>query len=93
MLAEAWEPELTAGAFDACYAWDLLHTMNDIAAGKKTAAALPAYFRKTDSLYAPRTILMNFLTNHDENSWNGTINERYGDLQKAFAVLDRKSVV
>ncbi len=30
---------------------------------------------------------MNFLTNHDENSWNGTINERYGDLQKAFAVL------
>lgn len=87
MLAEAWEPELTAGAFDACYAWDLLHTMNDIAAGKKTAAALPAYFQKTDTLYAPRTILMNFLTNHDENSWNGTINERYGDLQKAFAVL------
>lgn len=87
MLAEAWEPELTAGAFDACYAWDLLHTMNDIAAGKKTAEALPAYFQKTDSMYAPRTILMNFLTNHDENSWNGTIGERYGDLQKAFAVL------
>lgn len=87
MLAEAWEPELTAGAFDACYAWDLLHTMNDIAAGKKTAAVLPAYVRKMDSLYAPRTILMNFLTNHDENSWNGTIGERFGDLQKAFAVL------
>lgn len=87
MLAEAWEPELTAAAFDACYAWDLLHTMNDIAAGKKTAAALPAYFHKADSLYAPRTILMNFLTNHDENSWNGTINERFGDMQKAFAVL------
>lgn len=87
MLAEAWEPELTAGAFDACYAWDLLHTMNDIAAGKKTAAALPAYFRRVDSLYAPRTILMNFLTNHDENSWNGTIGERLGDLQRTFAVL------
>lgn len=87
MLAEAWEPELTAGAFDACYAWDLLHTMNDIAAGKKTAAVLPAYFHKVDSLYTSRTILMNFLTNHDENSWNGTIGERFGDLQKAFAVL------
>lgn len=87
MLAEAWEPELTAGAFDACYAWDLLHTMNDIAAGKKTAAVLSDYIRRTDSLYLPRTILMNFLTNHDENSWNGTIGERLGDLQKAFAVL------
>lgn len=87
MLAEAWEPELTAGAFDACYAWDLLHMMNDIAAGKKTAADLPAYFHRVDSVYAPRTILMNFLTNHDENSWNGTIGERYGDLQRAFAVL------
>lgn len=87
MLAEAWEPELTEGAFDACYAWDLLHTMNDIAAGNKTAAGLPAYFHKVDTMYAPRTILMNFLTNHDENSWNGTINERFGDLQKTFAVL------
>ena len=87
MLAEAWEPELTEGAFDACYAWDLLHTMNDIAGGKQTTAVLPAYFRRTDSLYAPRTILMNFLTNHDENSWNGTIDERFSDLQKAFAVL------
>lgn len=87
MLAEAWEPELTEGAFDACYAWDLLHTMNDIAGEKKTAAVLPEYFRKVDSMYAPRTILMNFLTNHDENSWNGTIEERFGDLQKAFAVL------
>lgn len=30
---------------------------------------------------------MNFLTNHDENSWSGTVEERFGDLEKAFAVL------
>ena len=25
------------------------------------------------------------MDNHDENSWNGTINERFGDAQRAFA--------
>jgi glycosidase len=30
---------------------------------------------------------MNFITNHDENSWNGTIKERLGESWKAMAVL------
>ena len=30
---------------------------------------------------------MMFTTNHDENSWNGTVFERYGLGHKAFAVL------
>jgi glycosidase len=30
---------------------------------------------------------MVFLDNHDENSWNGTINSRMGEAQKAFAVF------
>ena len=30
---------------------------------------------------------MNFLTNHDENSWNGTEFERYGKGVETFAVL------
>jgi 1,4-alpha-glucan branching enzyme len=30
---------------------------------------------------------MNFTTNHDENSWNGTVHERYGEGFKTFAVL------
>ena len=30
---------------------------------------------------------MNFTTNHDENSWNGTVHERYGEGYKIFAVL------
>jgi 1,4-alpha-glucan branching enzyme len=30
---------------------------------------------------------MVFLDNHDENSWNGTINSRMGVAQKAFAVF------
>jgi glycosidase len=30
---------------------------------------------------------MVFMDNHDENSWNGTINSRMGDAQNAFAVF------
>jgi len=30
---------------------------------------------------------MNFTSNHDENSWNGTVHERYGEGFKTFAVL------
>ena len=30
---------------------------------------------------------MHFLTNHDENSWNGTVFERLGEGHRAFAVL------
>jgi glycosidase len=30
---------------------------------------------------------MGFVTNHDENSWNGTMEERYGDAGDAMAVL------
>ena len=30
---------------------------------------------------------MTFITNHDENSWNGTVKERLGDAGEAFAVL------
>jgi 1,4-alpha-glucan branching enzyme len=30
---------------------------------------------------------MNFITNHDENSWTGTIQERLGDGAEVFAML------
>ena len=30
---------------------------------------------------------MYFVTNHDENSWNGTVYERFGEAYPAFATL------
>lgn len=87
MLAEAWEPELSDKAFDAVYGWDLMHTMNAIAKGEKDASVLPEYFAKNDTLYQKHAYVMNFLTNHDENSWAGTTEERYDSLEQAFAVL------
>lgn len=37
--------------------------------------------------YPKDTYLMNMITNHDLNSWEGTEFERLGDLNKTFAVL------
>jgi 1,4-alpha-glucan branching enzyme len=37
--------------------------------------------KKIDTTYQQDDILMNFITNHDENSWNGSVKERMGDAQ------------
>lgn len=89
MLAEAWEPELLKGEdlFDMAYAWDGHHVMNEIAQGEKTVRDFDAYMTKKDSLYEKDDILMNFTTNHDENSWNGTIKERMGEAAEALVAL------
>lgn len=87
MLAEAEKPELTLRAFDMDYAWNLHHIMNQIAQGKQGVCAIAQYSKKQDSLYAQSAIRMNFTSNHDENSWNGTEFERMGPAAKTFAAL------
>ncbi|MBC8757625.1 alpha-amylase [Kordia sp. YSTF-M3] len=88
MLAEAWEPELLKGElFDMAYGWDTHHRMNHIAKGEETVADWDKRMQQVDSLYEPDDILMNFVTNHDENSWNGSIEERMGDGAEAFTAL------
>lgn len=88
MLAEdESEVELLDNAFDMHYGWEFHHLMNQIAQGEANAEVLNEYFAKTDSLLDDDDIKMNFLTNHDENSWNGTIEERLGEAHKAMAVL------
>ncbi len=87
MLAEGWEPELLANGFDMGYAWDTHHKMNDIAKGKANVIDWDKRMKQIDSLYTKEDILMNFTSNHDENSWNGTVKERMGDASEMFTAL------
>lgn len=88
MLAEAWEPELMTGKlFDMAYGWDTHHRLNHIAQGEETVSDWDKRMQEIDSLYEDDDILMNFVTNHDENSWNGTIEERMGDAGPAMTAL------
>lgn len=87
MLMESNKDYLFKGIFDMGYGWDLHHTMNDVAKGKKTVEDIDSYMTKKDTMYDRSDILMNFTSNHDENSWNGTAYERMGDAAETFAAL------
>ncbi len=87
MLAEAEKPaHRNMGLFAMSYAWSFHHLMNAIAAGKEPAAAISAWLEK-DRRAFKRGYHMQFITNHDENSWNGTVRERLGNAADAMAVL------
>jgi glycosidase len=73
--------------FDTNYAWELHHLMNSIAQGKDSVKSLKKYYLKEKSIFPPNVYRMVFMDNHDENSWNGTINSRMGEAQNAFAVF------
>ena len=79
--------ELTESAFDMYYGWSLHHLMNGVAQGMNTVEDLWANFAKADSTIRPEAIRMNFISNHDENSWNGTEQERMGDAVNLFAAF------
>jgi hypothetical protein len=44
-----------------------------MAKGQVTVKAFDDYMIKIDSVLQDDDINMNFVTNHDENSWNGTL--------------------
>ena len=87
MLAEANEPELHEYAFDMTYAWSMHSLWNEIAQGNKTIDDLVKQFETEKTKYNSSDYRMNFTSNHDENTWKGTVFERLGDAVKTFAVL------
>lgn len=87
MLAEAEQPALLEKAFDMQYAWEGHHLLNDIAKGEKNAKDFQAYIKKQDTVLQDDDINMNFVTNHDENSWAGTLRERMPNNKQLFTAL------
>jgi glycosidase len=87
MLAEGESPALHEKAFDATYGWDLFKLMRRISDSSSPATDLWAYLERDAATYPPDAYRMYFTSNHDENSWNGTTYEMFGDGTRAFAVL------
>jgi len=86
MLAEGENPNLHTAGFDATYAWSVMGSMSDLVAGKKTLWQFDSILNRNILLY-PDALRMYFTTNHDENSWNGTEFEKFGEAYKALAVF------
>ncbi len=87
MLAEAETDDLMDKAFDMNYSWELMHITQKIAKGKQKATDLVEYLKNDAQRFPQNVLRMTFTSNHDENSWNGTVYERYPNCYKTFAAL------
>lgn len=86
MLAEDNQKEILS-AFDMAYGWEVHHMLNDIAQGTKNADSLKVLFDKMNTSFPQYGQLMNFTSNHDENSWSKTEYDRMGSSAEQMAVL------
>lgn len=87
MLAEWDARDLHKNAFDMTYAWSLHNVMQDVAMGKKDASAIFMHFAHILNSWPDNAILMNFVDNHDKNSWDKTMFARFGDYLHTCIVL------
>lgn len=87
MLAEWDENKMHKDAFHMTYSWGMHHRMNEIAKGHMNADSIDAFLASDRSKFQPEDFRLQFTSNHDENSWNGTVYERFGDGAKTFAVF------
>jgi len=86
LLAEAEKAEI-APYFDMSYAWSFHHLLGEVLRGEKPKTALKENVDSSKENFGANHTMMMFTTNHDENSWSGTVFDRYGDAHKAMAVL------
>jgi len=89
MLAESEDPKFHDAGFNATYAWNIMWATVDVAQGKHSLQYLDSVLNQNFSTFPKNAERMYFTSNHDENSWNGTEFEKYGDAYKAFAVFSQ----
>ncbi len=87
MLAEWQDPELHEYAFDASYAWRWKEIMQDIVQGTADASDIAGYYDDHQSIWPRDSMRMAYTENHDQNSWDGSTGDIYGDALEAAMVL------
>ena len=73
--------------FDMSYNWSGHHVLNKIFKKENNSKDLKENIVRNINDYSSEHILMNFTSNHDENTWAGTVFDRYGNGAKTFAAL------
>lgn len=88
MLAEAEDRELHRKAFDITYNWTLWNILHQIAMNERSVKTLTeAYIAEHVSIFPKEGIRLNFIDNHDKNSWEGNPYSNFGDALKAATVF------
>jgi len=74
------------GTFDAAYTWTWMHRTEDYYKKHLSPDILDTVLNQYDAI-GDASMRTWFTSNHDENSWNGSEYEKYGDMAKALAVF------
>ncbi len=72
--------------FDCSYSWAWMHKTEDFYKKSLPLSTLDSLLHRYDTA-VKNSMNLWFTTNHDENSWNGSEYEKYGDMAKALAVF------
>ena len=73
--------------FDATFTWEWMHQTENFYKGKIKLNSLYDVLAKYDTEFPAAAYRMYFTSNHDENSWNGTGEEKYGHMLQPLAVF------
>ncbi len=85
---DQWDNPDYMEVFDACYTWKWMHVTKEFyQSQQRDIMALDSVLMHYESLHPKPAIRAWFTSNHDENSWNGTEYEKYGDMAKPLAVF------
>jgi len=74
------------GTFDAAYTWTWMHKTEDFYKKNLSLDVLDTVLKEYDAI-GDSSMRTWFTSNHDENSWNGSEYEKYGNMAKALAVF------
>ncbi|QEC42641.1 alpha-amylase family glycosyl hydrolase [Pseudobacter ginsenosidimutans] len=73
--------------FDSCYAWRWMHATEKYFRRETDLRSLVQLLSTYEKDFPEGTLPLFFTSNHDENSWNGTEFEKYGDAARLLAVF------
>jgi glycosidase len=73
--------------FDATFTWEWMHTTENYYKAKTGFNSLYDVLAKYNTSFPEQAHRMYFTSNHDENTWNGTGFEKYGDMLKCLSVF------
>lgn len=80
------KPLIDAG-FHLNYGMGLYQALGEISSRRVAPRQFPRVFDQWFGFYSEDAAPMLFITNHDENSWRGTLDWRFGEASDAYSVL------
>jgi glycosidase len=73
--------------FDATFTWEWMHCTENFYKGNTDISSLYEVLARYNTTFPETANRMYFTSNHDENTWNGTGEEKYGSMLKCLSVF------